>query len=96
MFVFDRATGQRYKEEKDEGRESAPPPPASPVMQNSSTTEPTSGVEPSSTVDSIKMDYDTYMLNRRPGSTTGISETSGRTGSRYGLEVCILPSFPFS
>ena len=37
--------------------------------------------------DSLKMDYDTYMMNRRPGSTAAGSDGSLLNTSRYGLEV---------
>ena len=35
----------------------------------------------------MKMDYDTYMKNRRPGSTAAGSDGSLLNTSRYGLEV---------
>ena len=76
------------RDEEDKGTAASVPPPASPVSAGPA--EVVMLVDPSSTVgDSMKMDYDTYMLNRRPGSTAAGSDASA-FNSRYGLEVNIL------
>ena len=60
------------------------PPPVSPVSTSQTEVINTQIDHTSTFEDSTVMDYDTYMLNRRPGST---SDASAMNTNRYGVEV---------
>ncbi len=72
-----------YKGWKGVDDESVPPPPTSPTFDVTG--------QPASTIDSMKMDYDMYMKNRRPGSTgmSEVSVSSRQLGQQVSSVICI-------